>query len=417
MKKRLTACILALCLCFACPAASFAADAPSLLAAKKFGVNYADAPSEPTVYDGKMYFVRANTLYRLDARTLDEEASCPLNGDAGFGISGVTKCDELLFCPLDEGRLDCVLADDMTVLWSYADEDGGQCLTHAVCDGERVYAGFWNGERYDGALVCLDAATGKLLWRMTHPGGFYRTDPVPDDEYLLIGSDNGAYDEKSDSVFYCLDRSTGAVLDSLKLSGDCRATAAKGPDGRYFVPTKGGFLYAFALRDGRFSAPRSFTLTGESTTTPVFLDDYVVVGDRGTRNGTPGLQCVRTDFSDAVFIPTDGYCQCRPVILRETDALRLVFTENTPAGKLQSVTFDGERFSDAADWFVPEAPMIGYCAWPVTQDDAGTLYYKNDSEYIFVLRPSQTAPLPHRLLDTLRVILLRLIALIARLGL
>ena len=416
MKKRILSCLLALWLVLSGTVCVFAADAPALLAAKKFGVNYADAPSVPAVYGEDMYFVRADTLYRLDAKTLTEEASCALNGDAGYGIVSVTKYDELVFCPLDEGRLDCVNAGTMKVLWSYEDEDGGQCLTHAVCDGERVWAGFWNGERYDAALVCLDALTGETLWRVTHTGGFYRSDPVVDGDYLLIGSDNGSGKEKDPSALYCLDKTTGKTADTLPLTGDCRSTVTQGPDGRYYVPTKGGYLYSFVMRDGKLGDLRAYPLAGEATSEPVFVGGYAVVGDRGSRNGTPGLRCVKTDFTGDVFIPTDGYCQCRPAVLYEKACTRLVFTTNTPAGKLQSVAFDGERFTDAADWFAPEAPMTGYCAWPVIDDGAGTLYYKNDSEYIFVLRPDGLRQAPQTLIDALRAILTRLLRLLRTLS-
>jgi outer membrane protein assembly factor BamB len=102
-----------------------------------------------------------------------------------------------------------------------------------VHDG-RVFVGVMD-TKDAGALVCLDAATGKLVWRRKLGAVF--SSPTLAGERVLVGSDDGS--------LHAVDRATGALVWSHKLGGRVRATAAVA-----------GELAVIADFDGRVAAVR-----------------------------------------------------------------------------------------------------------------------------------------------------------------
>ncbi|HEY7315519.1 MAG TPA: PQQ-binding-like beta-propeller repeat protein [Gemmataceae bacterium] len=163
--------------------------------------------STPCVAAGKVYFGAGDDgLYCLDAATGKEKWHLRgLHVDANplvidnrlYGGSGVGDAykDTVLFClNADTGEEHWRMPVDLP-MWGMA-----------AVQGEYVYAGIGNGnflesaDKPAGAVLCLERATGKRVWRYD----------VPDGVHVRVCVDaNNVWFASRDQHCYCLDRHTG----------------------------------------------------------------------------------------------------------------------------------------------------------------------------------------------------------------
>ena len=169
---------------------------------KSFGRNffYSPAIGAPTVYGGRVY-VPSNddTLHAVDMRT----------GDVVWEVH----------------------APDLAGSYGYS----GPAITP---DGHLYMAALGGA----GSVMCLDPATGGLVWRTDTGGVIYDSSCAAAGGVVTIGSVDGA--------FHALDGKTGALLGTYRLGpGLLLASPAMSADGAtVFIGSLGNAVYALAVR-------------------------------------------------------------------------------------------------------------------------------------------------------------------------
>ena len=361
------------------------ADEATLLWKYVPGTGYRDAPSVPVFFDGKVYVMHHKTLDCLSADTGEVEKSGGMVAAPSYAIVPVLCTDDAVYCPLGDGTVQAFARDTLTSRWIYTDPLGGQALTDVVTDGTHVFTGFWNEEAEDANFVCLDAATGECLWRVTRKGGYYFAPCLVVGDRVLLGGDNGTGGD-GEGLLLCLDKATGETLDSLTFSGDNRSAIAA-YNGAFYFTTKAGMLYKVRLQNDKLTLDKAANLPGAATSAPVACGGKLYLGVQKGRAGavlTLDADTLRT--LQTVTVP--GYPQAE-MLLVDGASPRLVLTCNTPPGALYTVDLRTGR-TDVL--YMPEQDAQNYCLSPVRVMPDGTLLYKNDSGAVFAVGRRRYTP-------------------------
>ena len=148
--------------------------------------------------------------------------------------------------------------------------------------------------------------------------------------------------------------------------------------------------------DGSMDAVSNINLGGEITTTPVIYDGRLYVGVKAGEGGGNRYEVIRiTDsgLEEAYSVSTSGYPQGAP-ILSTSDRIdgrgtaTVYYTYNAVPGGLYSFTDAGGMTSSTGSFkiFEPkEADQKQNCISQLAMDEEGTIYYTNDSGYLFAV--------------------------------
>jgi outer membrane protein assembly factor BamB len=201
-------------------------------------------------YDGKLYCLEAD-----DGQVVwTAETPSPINGVPSVGEAGIVfgGCDEQVHIVSP--------ADGHDVLTVPA---GGVVAGSPVPLGQRIYVG-----NYVDSVQCLDAATGKAVWRYApeEAAGFYSTPAVGPDRVVIGGRDQKVH---------CVDRATGRPLWTFPTRGSVDGSPAICGD-MVVAGSTDGRLYILALADG--SEVWSFEIGGGVSASPAVAGGMIVVG-------------------------------------------------------------------------------------------------------------------------------------------
>lgn len=312
-----------------------------------------------------------------------------------------------------------------------------------------VYTGTWNSETDDGSYVCastdnsnltdstrtingktVNVKQKKLTWDFTPARddsslavlpdkdnskhrGFYWAGAYVNDKYLAVGTDDGSEENQSTStaVYYSLNPVTGKVIDRIDgIKGDIRSTTVYYKNHLYFS-TKGGRLYKAAVSDdGHFSGYSVYELEGETSASPVIYNDRLYIGvcaneGKYDSDATHHFDVIDvsgdlTRNSKIYEIPVKGYPQA-PALLstshvnedyngdgKPDDRVYVYFTYNAPPGGIYYFYDEPGRKSAPSgqgNLYIPESEMQQYCLSSIAEDRDGTIYFKNDSNYLMAL--------------------------------
>ena len=398
---------------------------------RKMVSGYTTSFTPPLIIDGYLYTASSTHMYRINKNTgevVKESEELKLN--VGYGMNPITydADNDQLYVPILKGRVQCLDAETLQSKWTSEEYRYSQTLSPISCIDGCVYTGIWETETKDGVFFCLDAATGETKWKYVpsehgeSKHGFYWAGCYVDDNYVVVGSDDGAdntfaeagaYPESA--TVYSFDRRTGAVVDKITgIKGDIRSTVVYDGGHIYFV-SKGGRLYKTSFdADGKFSNTSYIQLQvkGKSggnmvdammTSSPVIHNGRIYVGAAGAggqfnADGGHMFAVIRDDgtLSDSSLIytvPVSGYPQAPPILSTATEntdgKVRLYFTFNAYPGGIycleDSASATASSHSNAQLLFRPEVSMQQYCISPLCCDREGTFYYKNDSGNLFAV--------------------------------
>lgn len=209
--------------------------------------------SSPCVANGKVFCGAGNDgVLALDAKTGKRLWQFPPQPGTGkllrFGAPVVVQGNRLYIGtgvdrnrPEDPGEtaLFCLDADSGQQLWKVPVEL--PCWAGAVVNGGQVFFALGNGDIFTdaakpaGAVICLDAQSGKQLWRHDAPGSILNQCAVADGQVYFGCRDGHAY---------CLNRSDGKMLWKKEMGSPVVAAPALAGDGR----AAGVFVIATAGR-------------------------------------------------------------------------------------------------------------------------------------------------------------------------
>lgn len=208
----------------------------------------------PILVDGAIYTYSGSRIYKVDAISGEILIDKPMDHNSSFAINPPTYANGMIFVGLSDGTIQAFDANTLNSLWIYRDSIGGQPNSSIVYHDGYIYTGFWVGEINEAHYVCLSATDEdptqsmeeKLpTWYYTSKGGFYWAGAYVCDDFLLIGTDDGAsgYTTGKPSLL-SFNPKTGELLSSYKMNvtGDIRSSITH-YNGKYYFTSKGGYFF------------------------------------------------------------------------------------------------------------------------------------------------------------------------------
>lgn len=395
-----------------------------------------------------------SSIVKLDALSGKVVATGNMKTNSSFAINSPTYGGGMIFVGLAGGGIQAFDARTLKSLWYYKDALGGQPNSPITYHDGYLYTGFWNSEEQTANFVCLTATdevpggddeTKLPVWTCPVKGGFYWAGAYVQENFLLVGTDDGGggYTTPSGGLL-CLDPRTGVELDSMHdLVGDVRSTVAydKVTD-RYYFTSKGGYFYSVRVeeKDGGYQLAdlKGIKLengsggTAMSTSTPVVYNGRAYIGVSGTGQFTQysGHNITVIDlesWSIAYRVTTQGYPQTSGMLTTAYDDgyAYVYFFDNYTPGKLRVLkdapgvtapllttkeTLKGNAYFTGKVLFTPDGSQAQYAICSPICDQYGNIYFKNDSAYLMSLSntieriellqgPNKTAYQPGELFD------------------
>ena len=248
---------------------------------KKSG-DWTTSVSDPVIVGGDVWVAAGDKLLILSSDTGAVKRTVSLVSKID-SIARMVYADGLVVVPLSGGRLQAVSAQTHETVWATdtlakTGQTDQQSLATLVVDGGKVFMGTaaasWSAS-YGGHLICVELATGSLLWdKANDRTGYYWSGAAIRGGVGLIADDSGTLTSFSTK--------TGETIKtaSLGTSTSVRSSVVMAADGIHaFVMSKDGTLYRVAMAaDGSFVEEASVSLGSSSTSTPVLVGDKLIVG-------------------------------------------------------------------------------------------------------------------------------------------
>ena len=387
--------------------------------AMRIGVGQEASVTPPLILGGYLYVASGQFIYKLDKNTGDIVATSePLKGNMIYALNPLTYAEGMLFAQIGGGQIQAVSASTLRSVW-ISESLGGQTLSPITYKDGYIYTGTWNSETTAGSYFCLSVTdedpskgdeTKYCTWKYNHKGGFYWAGSYASGDYLVFGSDDGSGEKNytSTAILYSVNTHTGLLLDKLTgLNGDIRSTVVYN-NGYVYFTTKGGYLYRVAMNaDGTFGRADSYNLGGMATAAPVVYKGRIYVGvcgqeshrfdaDAGHHFDVLNESAAGLSLAYEVSIP--GYPQAAPLLSTAYEnqdfngdgqadgRVYLYFTYNARPGGLYMLADEpGQTSGKAEELFRPGSDQQQYCISTICADRDGTLYYKNDSNYLMAV--------------------------------
>ena len=407
-------------------ASPVAAEDAVLYWATKVGLGwYGDACGCPILVDDHIYIYAGEKIFKIDKTNGQVVAQGDMDHSSNFSITNAAYGGGMIFVGLSDGSVQAFNADTLESVWIYRDALGGQPNCPITYYNGYVYTGFWKSETIDANFVCLSATDEDptqtmeekiASWTYTAPGGFYWSGACVNDDFVLVGTDDGqAGNQTGHATLACLDTRTGAVLSTLQLphTGDvrCSITYDAASDSYYFT-TKGGYFYGVQVGEGGIldaAGLRSICLGNGSSSTPTIYNGRAYVGVSGTGAYSPyaGHTVTVLDLKNweiAYRVPTQGNPQTSGVLTTAYDqgdgTVYVYFLDNYTPGKLRVIcdrpgqsqpveliteTYKDTAYSVAPVLFTPYNEQTQYAICSPVVDSDGTIYFKNDSGYLMAV--------------------------------
>lgn len=411
-----------------------AAEDAVLYWATKIGDGYdKNACGCPILVDGYLYTYAGTTIYKVDTVSGEIVATGEMDHASSYAINPPTYAEGMLFIGLADGCVQAFNAATLESLWIYRDPLGGQPNNSVIYHDGYVYTGFWVGETSTANYVCLTATDEdpsrtkeeKLaVWKYCGIGGFYWAGAYVCEDYLLVGTDDGASGYTSGyAKLLSFDPKSGRLLDEYTMGvvGDIRSSIAA-YDGKYYFTNKGGYFFeAEVLADGSIESIRTLRLYNYSadsstppmsTCTPTIWNGRAYVGVSGVNQfgAYSGHNITVIDIPNweiAYTVRTQGYPQTSGVLTTaygDEGCVYVYFFDNYTPGKLrilkdkpgqtaaslvsvESYTDKGitNIYETALSLFTPYGDQAQYAICSPIIDENGTIYFKNDSAYLMAV--------------------------------
>lgn len=388
--------------------------------AKKYGTGRSASPSIPIIVNEHVYFLAGSKIYCVNKETGEVEAEGALSGSAGFSTNSPIYAEGMIFAQVGSGKIQAFRADTLESLWVSESIGGGQTISPITYHNGYIYTGMWSAEAKVQNFVCFSITdedptstneTKYATWKLPHLGGYYWVGAYVNDVCAVFGTDDGTSKADSPTVdLYSVNPTTGKIIDNISgIIGDVRSCVTY-DSGRVYFTTKGGYLYSVGLNsNGTFdhASLKYIQIGSMSTSTPVVHNGRLYVGCSGKGydwDGDSGAGIVVVDVSggklDIIYkASTPGYPQAGPLVSTAFEMATgkvYVYTtyNNNPGGIyiIEDSAGQTEPSENNGDLFIPGDGQKEYCISTLCADSNGTLYYKNDSGYLFAVKSNAVLP-------------------------
>lgn len=387
----------------------------------KVGEGYgAGAPSSPIIADDAIVYTTATTIVKVDKVTGKVLKKGKMSKTSAFNITPPTYAEGMIFVALGSGTIQAFNADTLESVWIYHNSHYGQPNCPITYHDGYIYTGFWSGETAKADFVCLsvhDENPSKTdeekvaTWTYTKTGGFYWAGAYACDNFVLVASDDGAASDASGKgSLISFNPRTGKVLDKNdNVAGDARSTICHDKDtGKYYFTSKGGYFYAATVSaDGKITSLEGVQLGGASTSTPVVSNGRAYIGVNGSEqfgvNAGHSITVINLqNMTVAYRLLTRGYPQTSGLLTTGYESVDgytyVYFIDNYEPGKIrvlkdkpgqkEAIVTRTSEYDDDNDYnvlFTPKNDHANYAICSLITDEDGTMYFKNDSCYMFAL--------------------------------
>lgn len=351
--------------------------------------------SDPIIAGGSIYMVGDGNLMKIDEKTGKLQQSVKIANHYSY-FCRPAYVDGSIVIPFDDGSLRAYTANDLKLAWctprldtkGTLSPDGFenlQALSSVSVGNKRILTAFSDidySSREDetGILVSTDL-NGENRWhKAIARDRFYWCGAVHVDDNFIIGDQLGNV--------YLLNGKDGKELSRVSLGTSINSTIGKVSDDTFAVSDTAGTLHILKLQKGKLSEIRSVHFANKSTSSPVAAGTVVFVG--GLRGQTGVVAAIDTaDASSAVRVINvgEGEVQSTPLVVQSGSDLSIYVTLNHRPGGIYVVHYREGILGPSSTLYVPQDKTYqNWCtASPVMGKD-GTLYYTNDSGYLFALK-------------------------------
>lgn len=378
---------------------------PTESAAELWKVNLATAADkmvslgDPIIAGGYVFVTTNSELVKID--------------DAGKVVARVSKggitsyfsrpvyADGLIISANDDGSVYAFSAKTLECVWKTsaleAPAAGGRYQansTMTVANG-CVYAEFVtgagaSGTATGGAMLCIDIATGKVVWSevTTKTGsstgeGYYWAGAAASGFDLVIGDESGCVK--------LIDGKSGKVKSTVSLSGNpVRATiVSAGTEGGnpvfLAIGRQPATLYKIVREGDALRLAGSCEFAKVSTSTPAVANGKVYVGgsDASYNGQFTVIDLASMEVEKTLDMGKKAEVKASPIASVQGSDVYVYFTCNKTPG---AVYCFNQSTGEVAEIYTPSGSNAGYCTASVIADARGNLYYTNDSGALFALK-------------------------------
>ena len=378
---------------------------PTESASELWKVNLATAADkwvslgDPIIAGGYVFITTNSELVKID--NAGKVVARVSKGGTTTYFSRPVYADGLIISANDDGSVYAFSAETLECVWKTsaleAPAAGGHYQansTMTVANG-CVYAEFVtgagaSGTATGGAMVCIDIATGKIVWSdvTTKTGsstgeGYYWAGAAASGSDLVIGDESGCVK--------LIDGKSGKVKSSVSLSGNpVRATivSAGTEDGNpafLAVGRQPATLYKIVREGDTLRIVGSCAFANTSTSTPAVANGKAYIGGSDASNNGQFTVIDLASMTVEKSFDMGKYAEVKasPIASVQAGGVYVYFTCNKTPGALYCFN---QSTGEVAEIYTPSGSNANYCTASVIADARGNLYYTNDSGTLFALK-------------------------------
>lgn len=358
--------------------------------------------SDLLIIDGNICAVKGDRIVLIDSETGKKElASCSIGANIGYFCRPAYK-DGYLVVPFEDGSLGIFVLDkkggQYSIACRYKTPSLGikdtQALTSVTISGGKAYAGFTVVDGSEGALVCVDLASGKVDWttdkkksETNENEGYYWAGAAASGDDIIIGNESGRV--------ALIDGSNGKELSSVSVgtpvrSGIIAVEVGENGDGTYLAVSRdNGTLYKIRRSGDKLTLEgKPVAFAAISTSTPAVSNGLAYVCGMDIEGyGTLSVIDLSTMSVKKSIRADKGESKSTPLVSVQGNDTYVYFTCNALPGGVYAYKLG----DDAAQMiFTPDAKYREYCTASIICDEKGNLYYANDSGRLFKLAGAES---------------------------
>lgn len=358
--------------------------------------------SDLLIIDGNICAVKGDRIVLIDSETGKKElASCSIGANTGYFCRPAYK-DGYLVVPFEDGSLGIFVLDkkggQYSIACRYKTPSLGikdtQALTSVTISGGKAYAGFTVVDGSEGALVCVDLASGKVDWitdkkksETNENEGYYWAGAAASGDDIIIGNESGKV--------ALIDGSNGKELSSVSVgtpvrSGIIAVEVGENGDGTYLAVSRdNGTLYKIRRSGDKLTLEgKPVAFAAISTSTPAVSNGLAYVCGMDIEGyGTLSVIDLSTMSVKKSIRADKGESKSTPLVSVQGNDTYVYFTCNALPGGVYAYKLG----DDAAQMiFTPDAKYREYCTASIICDEKGNLYYANDSGRLFKLAGAES---------------------------
>ena len=358
--------------------------------------------SDLLIIDGNICAVKGNRIVLIDSETGKKElASCSIGANIGYFCRPAYK-DGYLVVPFEDGSLGIFVLDkkdgQYSIACRYKTPSLGikdtQALTSVTISGGKAYAGFTVVDGSEGALVCVDLASGKVDWttdkkksETNENEGYYWAGAAVSGDDIIIGNESGKV--------ALIDGSNGKELSSVSVgtpvrSGIIAVEVGENGGGTYLAVSRdNGTLYKIRRSGDKLTLEgKPVAFAAISTSTPAVSNGLAYVCGMDIEGyGTLSVIDLSTMSVKKSIRADKGESKSTPLVSVQGNDTYVYFTCNALPGGVYAYKLG----DDAAQMiFTPDAKYREYCTASIICDEKGNLYYANDSGRLFKLAGAES---------------------------